>query len=103
VVDGRVVGAGGIVPVVGEYVAFITLLDERYRIASVFYRLARRVVADAEARGLPRVVTMADMRVPRTREWLTRLGFRPAGPEFDCVPILSAAALQSFEVYTWQK
>jgi hypothetical protein len=103
IADGVVVGAGGLVPVVGEHIAFITLLDERYRIPSVFYRLARRVLVDAQARGLPRVVTMADMRIPRTRAWLLRLGFHPVGPEFECVPILRAAALHSYEVYTWQK
>lgn len=77
-VDGRVVGLGGLgFKPDGTIAAFAALLDEARRHPVTLHRAGLMVMDMIEASGLKRVVATAEMTQPRAAAWLVRLGFEP--------------------------
>lgn len=85
--DGKVVAIGGIgFPPTGSAVAFANLSEfaRQYQGGLVLHRFARRIIADAKASGIKRLIANVDdpptfgNAEPQVAErWLKRLGFEP--------------------------
>ncbi|MGE4551611.1 MAG: hypothetical protein AB7D57_00770 [Desulfovibrionaceae bacterium] len=77
----RVVGAGGVVAIPGTRTGDAWILPSAlvpmYPLA--VHRLARTVLAEAEARGLTRIQTLILVGHERARRFIRRLGFRCEG------------------------
>lgn len=77
-IDGRIIGVGGIgfMPD-GAVVALAQLTDEARRHKVALHRAALKFLADVRASGVRDLVTMADSDIPGADNWLRHLGFEP--------------------------
>jgi len=83
-IDGEVVAIGGIgFPPEGPAIGFADLKDiaRQWPYAVELHRFARRVIAEAKAAGVPRIVAKADTSIEAAARWLERLGFEPLTDE----------------------
>jgi hypothetical protein len=83
-IDGEVVAIGGLgFPPEGPAIGFADLKDiaRQWPYAVELHRFARRVIAEAKAAGVPRIVAMADTSIEAAASWLKRLGFEPLTDE----------------------
>ena len=84
VIDGEVVAIGGLgFPPDGPAIGFADLKDiaRQWPYAVELHRFARRVIAEAKAAGVPRIVAKADTSIEAAARWLERLGFEPPNGE----------------------
>ena len=77
VLDGRIIGVGGVAFFKGWAVAFCDLEDDALRHPVTLHKAARQVVRWMQESGRRFVFAEADPDYPRSRQWLTRLGFQP--------------------------
>jgi hypothetical protein len=80
----EVVAIGGLgFPPEGPAVGFADLKDiaRQWPYAVELHRFARRVIAEAKAAGVPRIVAKADTSIEAAARWLRRLGFEPLNGE----------------------
>lgn len=90
VVDGEVIGLGGIALLPDQTaIAFVHLSDEARKHPILLHRAALTTLADAKARGIRKIIAMADDDQPAAERWLIRLGFR-------------REEIEGMKVYTWQ-
>ncbi len=85
VVDGRVIGMGGIAfPPHGPVIAFVQQAEDAKRFPAAFHRaglMAMKMIRDS---GVPEVVATAQQKSDVAVRWLKRLGFKPvAGPAIE--------------------
>ena len=83
-IDGEVVAIGGLgFPPEGPAIGFADLKDiaRQWPYAVELHRFARRVIAEAKAAGVPRIVAKADTSIEAAARWLKRLGFEPLNGE----------------------
>lgn len=83
-IDGEVVAIGGLgFPPEGPAVGFADLKDiaRQWPYAVELHRFARKVIAEAKAAGVPRIVARADTSIEAAARWLRRLGFEPLNGE----------------------
>jgi len=83
-IDGEVVAIGGLgFPPEGPAIGFADLKDiaRQWPYAVELHRFARRVIAEAKAAGVPRIVAKADTSIEAAARWLERLGFEPLNGE----------------------
>ena len=83
-IDGEVVAIGGLgFPPEGPAIGFADLKDiaRQWPYAVELHRFARRVIAEAKAAGVPRIVAKADTSIEAAARWLRRLGFEPLNGE----------------------
>lgn len=74
----KVIGVGGLgFPSHGKVVIFARLTDEIRKYPVQLHKTALAVLADARARGIKQIGTIADPAVPAAERWLKRLGFAP--------------------------
>jgi len=78
-VDGAVVGCGGISEIDGILVAFSDFRPtaRRYKLAIV--KAAAAVIAEAQRSGARFIYAEADPHEPGAERWMRALGFRPTG------------------------
>ena len=77
-VDGRVVGIGGVqIMEDGPVVAFVDLTEEARRYPLSLHRAAVRFMQELRRSGIRRVMATADPAQPAAERWLDRLGFSP--------------------------
>lgn len=75
VIDGDVVGVGGVAFVKGRVIAFCELKPEMRAYKVRMHKEALRVIADAKSRH--RIIyAQASEKEPTAVRWLTRLGFK---------------------------
>lgn len=77
-VDGEIKGIGGLAYLPdGTAVAFLEMAEgaERYKVT--LHRAALRVIEEAKARGVRKIVAQADLTRDTAERWLDRLGFAP--------------------------
>jgi hypothetical protein len=80
----EVVAIGGLgFPPEGPAVGLADLQDiaRPWPDAVELHRFARRVIAEAKAAGVPRIVAKADTSIEAAARWLRRLGFEPLNGE----------------------
>lgn len=77
VVDGRVVGIGGLVRRSGAAWATVLMAPEAQRYPVAIHRAGLHAVAMFKRLRLPRVFALAQPGNPKAEAWLERLGFRP--------------------------
>lgn len=77
--DNEVIGIVGLgFPSHGQVIGFARLTDTIRRKYPVrLHKMALGVLADARAKGIKQIVTVADPAVPAAERWLERLGFEP--------------------------
>jgi N-acetylglutamate synthase-like GNAT family acetyltransferase len=77
-IDGRVVGVGGIgfMPD-GVVAATVLMTDEMRAHKFALHRMAKKFLADVAASGIRELVTLADQDIAGAENWLRHLGFRP--------------------------
>jgi hypothetical protein len=77
-IDGRVIGVGGIgfMPD-GAVVALAQMTDEMRAHRFALHRAAKRFLADVKASGIQELVTLADQDITGAENWLHHLGFVP--------------------------
>ena len=83
-IDDEVVAIGGLgFPPEGPAIGFADLKDiaRQWPYAVELHRFARRVLAEAKAAGVPRIVAKADTSIEAAARWLKRLGFEPLNGE----------------------
>ena len=83
-IDDEVVAIGGLgFPPEGPAIGFADLKDiaRQWPYAVELHRFARRVIAEAKAAGVPRIVAKADTSIEAAVRWLERLGFEPLNGE----------------------
>ena len=83
-IDDEVVAIGGLgFPPEGPAVGFADLKDiaRQWPYAVELHRFARKVIAEAKAAGVPRIVAKADTSIEAAARWLRRLGFEPLNGE----------------------
>ena len=83
-IDDEVVAIGGLgFPPEGPAIAFADMKDvaRQWPYAVELHRFARRVIAEAKAAGVPRIVAKADTSIEAAARWLKRLGFEPLNGE----------------------
>lgn len=75
-VDGRVIGIGGIGVLPGKcFIAFAHLTDEARQYPVALHKTALKTIAEAKERGARRIMAIPDASVPAAGAWLERLGF----------------------------
>jgi N-acetylglutamate synthase-like GNAT family acetyltransferase len=78
IADGKVIGVGGLYHYPdGTVAASLALSDEARAYPILLMKTAKRVLKDARAAGIREVVALADLEIPRAREFLNHLGFFP--------------------------
>jgi FMN phosphatase YigB (HAD superfamily) len=77
-VDGEVVGIGGWSYVAGDPIAFLDLKDEARPYKVTIWRGIKRVLAEAQSRGV-RLIAIRDEDELSSTRLLTRAGFRERG------------------------
>jgi hypothetical protein len=77
--EGRVVAFGGLAFTPDAVVAFMQGHDQIPAFPLAFHRAVTRGLREAKARGIPRIVALADAGVPAAERWLARLGFKRCG------------------------
>jgi N-acetylglutamate synthase-like GNAT family acetyltransferase len=78
--NGEIVAIGGLgFEPGGKVVAFADLKEISRQVQGglVLHRMARRIIADAKAAGIRRLVAQMDENIPAAERWLKRLGFEP--------------------------
>ena len=83
-IDDEVVAIGGLgFPPEGPAIGFADLKDiaRQWPYAVELHRFARKVIAEAKAAGVPRIVAKADTSIEAAARWLRRLGFEPLNGE----------------------
>ena len=77
-IDGRVIGVGGIgfMPN-GTVVALAQLTDEARAHKFAIHRAAKAFLADVAKSGIKELVTLADADIAGAENWLHHLGFEP--------------------------
>jgi RimJ/RimL family protein N-acetyltransferase len=76
-VDGRVIGIGGVVHLPnGTHAASVIMNEEARRYPVAIHRAGRAAIAKFRELGLKRVLAFADADTPASERWLERLGFR---------------------------
>lgn len=73
----NIIGVGGLGFKQGQVVIFAQLTDAIRKYPVQLHKTALAVLADARARGIRQIVTVADPAVPASERWLERLGFVP--------------------------
>lgn len=73
--DGRIIALGGFALFAGRWFAFADLTEEARRYKMHIMRTAKRIMADAQARGIKFVYTESQLNEPTSKRWLTSLGF----------------------------
>jgi len=87
-VDGEIVGIGGIAKLPdGTALAFLHLAPGAERYAVTLHRTAKRIIAETKARGVRKIVALADLSIEAAERWLLRLGFEPVEVEGEVVYI----------------
>jgi hypothetical protein len=80
---GEVIAIGGLgfLPD-GKVTAFADLNDHARSVQGglVLHRIARRVLDEAKAAGIGRLIAQLDDTIPAAERWLRRLGFEPLTP-----------------------
>ena len=77
VVDGRVIGIGGLVHRDGRLWASVLMAPEAKRYPAAIHRAGLAAIALFERLELPRVYALAQPDNAKAEAWLLRLGFRP--------------------------
>ena len=78
-VDGEIVGCGGISEIDGILVAFCDFAPRARRYKLAIVKAASAVIAAAQADGARHIYAEADPDEPGAVRWMTSLGFRPTG------------------------
>lgn len=73
--DGKIIAIGGIMRVEGRWFAFCDLTDEARQYKMTLMRTARRMLAEARARGVRFIYAERDENEPTSAAWLRSLGF----------------------------
>lgn len=78
-IDGEVVCIGGLGFPHDGTIAFADMKEavRQWPYAVELHRFARRVIAEAKAAGVNRIVARADASIEAAGRWLKRLGFEP--------------------------
>lgn len=77
VVDGQIVGCGGVAYVDGHPIVFCDIPPEgrRYKVAIV--KAANEVIGSVRASGCKVMFAYIDSSEPNARRWVARMGFKP--------------------------
>jgi hypothetical protein len=77
-VGGKIMGIGGIAYLPdGTALAFLELEPGAHRYAVTLHKAAKRVIEEAQSRGIPCMIAEADPKEPTAQRWLSKLGFKP--------------------------
>lgn len=81
-VDGKPVAIGGLTYLPGgNVIAFLEGYDAVKRWPVTMHKAVRRGLEEAKARGVRRIVAIADGAVEAAPRWLERLGFQPTAQD----------------------
>ena len=74
-VDGEIIGIGGLAFAHGRWFAFCDVTEEARKYKIGIMRLAKHIMADAQAQGIRYIYADADKNEPKAVAWMTSLGF----------------------------
>jgi N-acetylglutamate synthase-like GNAT family acetyltransferase len=84
IANGKVVGVGGVYYFPdGTIAASLALSESARRFPKTLLKVAKQVMKDARETGVKELVALADLSIPRAREFLLHLGFLPEFIEAD--------------------
>lgn len=75
IVDGEVLGLGGVAMIAGRWLGFVDLKDEARQYKTTIARAAIRFLADLRRDGVRYIYVQRDESEPRAGIWLASLGF----------------------------
>lgn len=93
-VDGRVIGMGGIAfPPDGPVIAFVQQAEDAKRFPVAFHRAGLMAMKLIQQSGAPEVIATAEQDSEAAVRWLKRLGFKP----------VARPAIEGKLLFIWQR